>query len=80
MPPGNWQEHYSNTRLVSIIAYNIPNKFSSQFYDLCLLLANLSYTSYIINTKHVQPGYELTVCNVHLIFHQNAKTAHHFSD
>ena len=25
-------------------------------------------------------GYELTVCNVQIIFHQNAKTAHLFSD
>ena len=23
-------------------------------------------------------GYELTMCNLHIIFQQNAKTAHHF--
>ena len=28
----------------------------------------------------LKAGCELTMCNLHITFHQNAKTAHHFSD
>ena len=33
-----------------------------------------------INRRGMVVGYKLTVCNLHIIFHQNAKTAHHFSE